>query len=550
MSNQLPSAPSDGLNQRMIFWACFVALAATAAVLVIRGQVIGAWAKEFHLTETQKGEILGVGLWPFAVTIVLFSLVVDRFGYGHSLMFAFTCHIASTVVLLMAKGYWWLYIGTMLVSLGNGAAQAVIDPVVASMFTRDKTKWLNILHASWPAGLVFGGVFGIAIASYGPDLNWRWRIAMLLIPMVAYGVMVFRRKFPVHERVAAGVSYKEMLKETGAIGMLLVLVLMFGEIGRVVNTYCAPAGVENPVPVWPWWGSGILAVAVSAVYGWYTRSLGQPMFLFLLVLMIPLATTELGTDSWITDLMESQMKDLVLNAGWVLVYTSFIMMVLRFCAGPIVKALSPLGLLLVSSLIAAIGLVALSVSTGIMILLAATLYGFGKTYLWPTMLGIVAERFPKGGALSLNVTSAAGMMSVGVLGAVFMGLIQDRAVERELKQKEPALHQQIVTQKESVVGTYLAVDPKRKDSLPKEQKETLAALTQQGNKGALATVAILPVTMFLGYLGLMIYFRMRGGYKVVHLIQPAGDEEPGVVRTAGQGEQEQTKAGSGAGPDT
>ncbi|HOD83685.1 MAG TPA: MFS transporter, partial [Phycisphaerae bacterium] len=83
------SGESGGINTRMIFWACFVALAATAAVFVVRNQVIGEWAAEFNLTETQKGEILGVGLWPFAMTIVLFSLVVDRIGYGHSLLFAF-----------------------------------------------------------------------------------------------------------------------------------------------------------------------------------------------------------------------------------------------------------------------------------------------------------------------------------------------------------------------------------------------------------------------------------------------------------------------------
>lgn len=501
---------TDGLNQRMIFWACFVAIAATAFVFVVRGQVIGPWAAEFNLTETQKGEILGVGLWPFAVTIVLFSLVVDRIGYGKSLLFAFACHIASTVILLNARGYWWLYVGTLLVSLGNGAAQAVADPVVASMFTRNKTKWLNVLHASWPAGMVIGGLMGISIS----NLDWRWRIAALFVPMAAYGVMMLGRKFPVHERVAAGVSYREMLRETGALGMLVILLLMFGEVlGHVLG--------------WPWYAVVAPAVVLAAAYGWYTRSLGQPMYLFLLVLMVPLATTELGTDSWITSLMEGPMKNLALNAGWVLVYTSFIMMILRFCAGPVVKALSPLGLLVAGSFVSALGLLALSHSTGLMILLAATLYGAGKTYLWPTMLGIVAERFPKGGALSLNVTSAAGMMSVGVVGAMFMGLIQDKAVESRLRQDQPALHGQLVIQKSSVLGDYSAVDPGRVKELPADQKRTVDDLTSLASKNALAFVAVLPVTMLLGYIGLFVYFRRHGGYQVVYLDHPAGpDSKP------------------------
>ncbi len=502
-------------NQRMLFWACFVAIAATASVFIVRGQVINAWASEFSLTETQKGEILGVGLWPFAVTIVLFSLVIDRIGYGKALLFAFACHIASTLILLLAKGYWWLYVGTFLVSLGNGAAQAVADPVVASMFTRNKTKWLNILHASWPAGMVVGGVLGIAISG----LDWRWRIAMLLVPMVMYGLFMLGRRFPVHERVAAGVSYKEMLRETGALGMLLVLLLMLGEVGRVF--------------AWHWSVTVVLSLVLAGAYGAYTRSLGQPMFLFLLALMIPLATTELGTDSWITSLMEGPMRRLGVNAGWVLVYTSLIMMVLRFCAGPVVKALSPIGLLLVSSLIAAGGLVALSRSTGLMILAAATLYGVGKTYLWPTMLGSVAERFPRGGALSLNVTSAVGMMSVGVVGTVFLGLIQDHAVETRLEHEQPALHQQIVAEKRSVLGKYLAVDPDRVQQLDKAQRQTIETLTDEANKGALATVAILPLIMLVGYAILLLIFRARGGYTVVQLSDSAtADARPPMPEDA------------------
>ena len=146
--------------------------------------------------------------------------------------------------------------------------------------------------------------------------------------------------------------------------------------------------------------------------------------------MIPLATTELGTDSWITDLMTPAMNQLGLQAGWVLVYTSAIMFVLRFFAGPIVHKVSPLGLLAICSGIAAVGLYMLSLSTGAMILVAATIYGLGKTFFWPTMLGVVAERFPKGGALTLNITGGLGMIAAGVIGAGILGFIQDKSVER------------------------------------------------------------------------------------------------------------------------
>ena len=500
-ANEPPTSISTA-DRRALFWACFTAIAATAAVFAVRGQVIGDWAREFGLTETQKGEILGVGLWPFAAAIVGVSMVADRIGYGKCLFFAFVCHVVSTIMLIFAQGYWWLYAGTFLVSIGNGAAQAIADPVVASMYRHNKTTWLNILHASWPAGMVLGGIAGIALG-VGGGLDWRWRIGMLLVPILLYGVLMLGHHFPVHERIAAGVSDREMFRETGAIGLFLVLVFLFGEFGRILGQ--------------PWYVGVLASLVCAGLFGLYTRSLGQPIFLVLLVLMIPLATTELGTDSWITSLMEGPMNAMALNAGWVLVYTSLIMMILRFCAAPVVRLLTPLGVLIASCLLATAGLVALSRATGLAILAAATLYGIGKTYLWPTMLGVVAERFPKGGALSLNATSAVGMMSVGVVGTVFLGLIQDRSLATHLRAEQPALYQQVAAAKTSVLGDYQAVDPNRVKQLNKTEQTIISELTGVASKRALATTAIFPAVMLLGYIGLFLFFRTRGGYHAIAL---------------------------------
>ena len=111
-----------------------------------------------------------------------------------------------------------LYIGTFFVALGDGIVEAVVNPVVATMFPREKTKWLNILHAGWPGGIVLGGIIALLM---GEDTRWEYKIALILLPTIAYGIMMFFRKFPINERVQAGVSYKEMLQEVGAIGALI-----------------------------------------------------------------------------------------------------------------------------------------------------------------------------------------------------------------------------------------------------------------------------------------------------------------------------------------
>jgi hypothetical protein len=247
------------------------------------------------------------------------------------------------------------------------------------------------------------------------------------------------------------------------------------------------------------------------------------MFILLLLIMLPLATTELGTDGWITSLVEPVMTKMGYQAGWVLVYTSLIMMILRFCAGPIVHALSPLGLLATCSAIAAVGLIALSNATGMMIFAAATLYGIGKTFFWPTMLGVTSERFPKGGALTLNAVGGVGMLGVGVIGSVLLGNIQDKAIDKELLAQRPELHQQVVgTEKVSVFGKYRALDQAKVETVSEDGKKVIDEISGHAKKKALATVAIFPAIMLIGYLGLILYFRAKGGYCAVQLAAGEG----------------------------
>lgn len=504
MGEQMNGAGSDTeVRQKYMFWACFIALIATAFGFIVRTQIINEWGIEFGLTETQKGEILGAGLWPFALTIVLFSLIVDRIGYGRAMVFAFICHVASVVVTITAKNYETLYFGTVISALGNGTVEAVINPIVVTMFAKQKVKWLNILHAGWPGGLVLGGVIAISMG----EVDWKLKVGLILVPTLLYGAMMFRQKFPVHERVAAGVSYKEMLREVGVLGALIIVSLMVRQVGQVF-------GFALPVQI------GVI-VAVVGAYGFYVKSLGRPLFIVLLLIMLPLATTELGTDSWITELLTPEMDKLGYHAGWVLIYTSFIMMVLRFSAGPIVGRIAPLGLLAASSFVAILGLLSLSAAAGATIFLAATLYGVGKSFFWPTMLGVVAEQYPKGGALTLNTIAGVGMLGVGIVGSVFLGAIQDRTVDQALLEKSSAIHAEVIGEEQaSVFGRYRAIDPEKVEEASEESKEIINEVTAGAKKSALGTTAIFPGIMLVSYLLLMLYFRSRGGYKVMTFDTP------------------------------
>ncbi len=495
-----------------------MALIGTAFGFIVRAFSIGDWGKEFNLSGAEQGQILGVGFWPFALSIILFSLVIDTIGYKRALYFALFCHAVSGVMTCLATGYWSLYWSTFVFALGSGTVEAVINPVVATMFNKDKAKWLNALHAGWPGGLVLAGLAAIFLTWVGV-ISWRLKVGLIYIPLVAYGIMMTHLKFPINERVAAGIPYKDMLKEAGGLGALIASALMVSEISRLFG---GPTIMDTV-----WHGSASLVVwaiilGISAGYGVFVKSIGRPMFIFLSLVMIPLATTELGTDGWVTSLMGPEMAKIGLHAGWIIVYTSAIMTLLRFFAGPIVHKLSPLGLLMVCSLLAALGLFSLSKATGIGILAAATLYGVGKSFFWPTMLAVVSERFPRGGALTLNTMGAVGMLGVGMVGAVFMGTMQDKSIDKGLAaydaKNNTAIHSTYVTEhKQSFFGSYDALDQSKVSTASVEDKAAINTASAAAKLDAFQGVASLPVLMFVCYLGLVLYFRSRGGYKPVDL---------------------------------
>ena len=528
MSNQ------DSEPDMKLFWGCFIALITTAFGFVGRMFLVGEWSTEFDLDGAESGRLLGIGIWPFAVSIIGFSLFIDKIGYRTAMIFAFAGHAIWAVLGVSAyfvsqggdkeQAYQMIYWGSLILALGNGTVEAFINPVVATMFKKDKTKWLNILHAGWPGGLVICGMIVIFMG----DVDWYIKVGLIAIPAVIYLLMLLPCKFPIQEREAAGVSYKEMLGEFGVLGAIIVGLLVTLQL----MDFASQGGVE--VTANQKYLFVAIGIAIVVGFGMYTKALGNKLLFFLVLIMMPLATTEIGTDGWIGGIMESVAEGRF-HPGWVLVYTSAIMMVLRFYAGPIVHKLQPLPLLAISALLAIAGLYTLSFTEGMVIFVAATLYGVGKTFFWPTMLGVVSEQTPKGGALTLNAISGIGMLAVGTLGFPYIGALQDgKQIESitgndAIVAQAPSLKDGNFTTSKSIyeVIKYDAVDDvalTARLSQDIQDPEKLKSINEEISKarggsaqGALADMAIFPVIMLVAYLILLFHFKNKGGYKPIEL---------------------------------
>ncbi|MGC6425541.1 MAG: MFS transporter [Akkermansiaceae bacterium] len=517
---------SDEKQSKVLFWGCFIALITTAFGFITRMFLFDDPAITqdlLSLDAAEVGAMKGIQVWPFAISIILFSLIIDKVGYKFSMIFAAVTQIIWGIMGIyglsvadsnpeLAKSL--LFWGGLILALGNGTVEAFINPVVATLFDKEKTKWLNILHAGWPGGLV---IAGIAVIFMG-GASWEAKLALIFIPAIIYLLMLIRCQFPVQERVAAGVSYREMLAEFGFGGAAVVAILMFLQLDQAIPGFTT---------LWM-----IVCAGLAIGLGVYTKSLGRPLMFILILLMMPLATTEIGTDGWISGIME---EAVTFHGGWILVYTSVIMMVLRFYAGPIVHRLDPLPLLILSCILAIGGLFALSGASGVaMIFAAATLYALGKTFFWPTMLGIVAEQTPKGGALTLNSVSGIGMLAVGLLGFPYIGALQEKKAVSELAALEEskdipglivdgAVTTDALEDKSIYFGTikYQTLKAEELESMlenqSEETKEAVASSQEGSGQKALADMTIFPLIMLITYVILYFYFRSKGGYKPIEV---------------------------------
>jgi len=186
-----------------------------------------------------------------------------------------------------------------------------------------------------------------------------------------------------------------------------------------------------------------------------------------------------------------------------------------------VTRLSPLGVLAVSCVMVIAGILwlsSISTSAALAILIASTIYGAGQCFFWPTTLGVIAEQFPKGGALTLNAIAGVGMLGVGILGGPWLGYVQNSTIESALVNESVALEQQVLgEERSSLFGPYRAIDQEKLDALGEAGEGLVEEVRTEAKATALRKVVILPTLMLVFYLALMVWNRRRGGYQPVQL---------------------------------
>src|SRR5438270_11444409 len=199
MSNVQVSNEAIAPNAKRLLFAGFMAILAAGVGFAIRGGVFGDWVQAFNFTGLEIGLINVAGFTGFCFGIIIGGVIVDRIGYGKLVAAAFGFHVVSALVAFGAMpgmatktAFVYLWTGTFIFAVANGTLEAVANPLVATLFPNNRTHYLNILHASWPAGMVIGSLIHQGLASQ----SWKIQLACFLIPSAVYGILFLGQHFP------------------------------------------------------------------------------------------------------------------------------------------------------------------------------------------------------------------------------------------------------------------------------------------------------------------------------------------------------------------
>jgi predicted MFS family arabinose efflux permease len=342
------------INPDRLFAACCIALIVTAMTFAIRAGILNQLSASFQFSDTELGWINSMAFLGFPVAMMVGGLLYNSLGARTLMYLAFVSHLLGLILTITADGFWTLLISTFFIGFANGSVEAAANPLIADIYHTNKTTKLNKFHMWFPGGIVIGALISTLMTKLGMD--WQMQIAVMLVPTVIYGVMIFGQAFP------------EMANsETSTKNNLLALI--------------------------------------------------SPLFILIMITMTITATTELGTQQWVERILGASGAHPML----ILAMVTGLMAVGRYFAGPVIHALNPVGVLLASSVLAAIGIYLMSMASGGMVYVAAIVFALGVMYFWPTMIGFVSEYLPKTGALGMSLVGGAGMFGVSMWNPIIGG---------------------------------------------------------------------------------------------------------------------------------
>lgn len=352
-------------NANRLFYGSCFALITTAFSFAIAAGILDQLKTELGLTAGQAGIATSMWFLGFPISMVIGGLIYHKVGGKVIMQFAFFAHAIGILMLIFSGSYVGLLVANLLIGLGNGCTEAACNPMIADAYEGNTMSKMLNRFHMWFPG---GIAIGSLLSGFMTDslgIIGRNQVWLLLIPTFIYAYLFFGQSWP-------RAKVQEAATLTGNVKAMIT-----------------------------------------------------PLFLFIAVCMSLTAISEFGPNQWVSLILSKSGAHPMI----ILALTAGLMAVARYFGGDMVAKFDQTGVLLGSAVLATIGVYLFSTQTGAMAYVAAIIFALGIAYFWPNMIGLVATKVPKSGALGMSIIGAVGMFANTIFQPIIGGWIDaDRAV--------------------------------------------------------------------------------------------------------------------------
>jgi MFS family permease len=173
------------ISKNKLFTASCISLIVTAMTFAIRAGILTDLGVQFELNDTQLGYVNSLAFFGFPVATVIGGLLYNVLGARKLMIIAFFSHLVGLVMTIYAGGFATLLISSFFIGFANGSVEAACNPLIADMYTDNRTTMLNKFHVWFPGGIVIGALTSNFMTSL--ELGWQLQIAVMIIPTLIYG---------------------------------------------------------------------------------------------------------------------------------------------------------------------------------------------------------------------------------------------------------------------------------------------------------------------------------------------------------------------------
>ncbi|GAB5474884.1 MAG: hypothetical protein Mars2KO_29830 [Maribacter sp.] len=352
-------------NANRLFYGSCFALITTAFSFAIAAGILDQLKIELGLTASQAGIATSMWFLGFPISMVIGGLIYHKVGGKVIMQFAFFAHAIGILMLIFSGSYVGLLIANLLIGLGNGCTEAACNPMIADAYEGNKMSKMLNRFHMWFPGGIAIGSLLSGFMTDNLEILGRNQVWLLLIPTFIYAYLFFGQSWP-----------RAKVQEAATLS---------GNVKAMIT----------------------------------------PLFLFIAVCMSLTAISEFGPNQWVSLILSKSGAHPMI----ILALTAGLMAVARYFGGDMVAKFDQTGVLLGSAVLATIGVYLFSTQTGAMAYVAAIIFALGIAYFWPNMIGLVATKVPKSGALGMSIIGAVGMFANTIFQPIIGGWIDaDRAV--------------------------------------------------------------------------------------------------------------------------